>query len=87
MCSNGVIANTAASLEQVVDLAADERIENVHVRQVAADRRRGDQQVAADLAGQSMRVGLRRASDGFPEQRADESMRDIVHEAARPIPK
>ena len=73
----------AAMLQQVIDLAADERIEQVDVGQVAADRGRGDQQVAADFARQAARIALRGARDGFPEQRADESMRDIVHGAGR----
>ena len=66
-------------LQQVIDLAADERIEHVDIGQVAADRTRRDQQIATDGVRQSVRVAPRGARDGFPQQRADESMRDVVH--------
>jgi hypothetical protein len=77
----------AAMLQQIIDLAADERIEQIDVGQVAADGGRRDQQVAADFTGQPLRIAPRGMRDCFPYERADESMRDVIHCTVEPTTK
>ena len=55
-------------------------IEQVQVRQIAANGGERDEQPAPDVGGQSRLAGARRARDGFTGNEPDQGMGEIIHE-------
>ncbi len=55
-------------------------VEQIQVRQIAANGGDGDEQPASDVGGQSRLAGTRRAPYGFTGNEPDKGVGEIIHE-------